>query len=110
MDAGTSDMVIKPVMITDLVAAIPLIVMNTEEMSRTVVIGAFMMAAADVGVRAPPGIVVMTMTITVEGAQAHLEDLDMEVNLSYREGDMVPMSLMFRSSSNKKSIANLSTG
>jgi hypothetical protein len=110
MGVGTTDMVTKLVTTTDRVVAIPLTVMITEEKSRMVVIGAIMTATVDVGDRVPPGMVVTTMTITVEGVQAPLEDLDMEVSLSFREGDMVPTSLMFRLSSSKTSIANLSTG
>lgn len=110
MDAGTTSMATKLEKTTGRVAVIPLIVMIMEGTNRMVVIGVIMTAVVDEGGHALPDMDVMTMTIIVEGAQVRLEDLDMEVSLSFREGDMVPTSLMFRSSFNKTSTANSLTG
>ena len=110
MDAGTTGMATKLEMTTGPVAVIPPIVMIMEGKSRMVVIGLIMTAVVDEGDHGLPDMDVKTMTIIVEGAQVRLEDLDMEVSLSFREGDMVPTSPMFRSSFNKTSTANLLTG
>jgi len=110
MDAGTTSMATKLEKTTGRVAVIPLIVMIMEETNRMVVIGVIMTAVVDEGGHALPDMDVMTMTIIVEGAQVRLEDLDMEVSLSFREGDMVPTYPMFRSSFNKTSTANSLTG
>lgn len=110
MDAGTTGMATKLEMTTGRVAVIPPIVMTMEGKSRMVVIGLIMTAVVDEVDHGLLDMDVMTMTFIVEGAQARLEDLDMEVSLSFREGDMVPTSPMFRSSFNKTSTANLLTG